>query len=75
MPFLYYLHGAPDDYFRFTAYGLRRLAEDAGLEVVEIETAGGLAHSILHAVSMLFAALFWSRRFPLPVRAAAREHS
>lgn len=40
-PFMYRVHEAPWDFFRYTPYGIRRLAEDAGLEVVEIRTRGG----------------------------------
>src|SRR5205085_2774695 len=35
VPFLYHLHGAPDDYFRFTAHGIVGLANRAGFEVAE----------------------------------------
>jgi SAM-dependent methyltransferase len=31
----------PTDYFRFTSFGLRQLAIDAGLEVVEVHPIGG----------------------------------
>lgn len=40
MPFLYPVHDAPHDYQRYTAHGLRRNLEDAGLEVVSIRRAG-----------------------------------
>lgn len=71
-PFLYYLHGIPQDYFRFTAYGVRRLAERAGLDVVELSTSGGLCHTLSHAASMLVAALLWTPRAPFLVTAPAR---
>ena len=71
-PFLYYLHGIPQDYFRFTAYGVRRLAEVAGLEVVELSTSGGPAHAVLHAASMLLAALLWNPCAPFLVTAPVR---
>src|SRR3972149_1477550 len=34
-------HGAPNDYFRFTQFGLRYLFEKAGFRVVSIEPLGG----------------------------------
>jgi SAM-dependent methyltransferase len=34
-------HQAPHDYWRFTRYGLRLLAERAGFEAVEVEPLGG----------------------------------
>ena len=41
-PFLYWIHEKPNDYHRFTAYGLRAAAARAGFEVVRIEPRGGL---------------------------------
>jgi SAM-dependent methyltransferase len=40
-PFLYRVHEAPHDFFRFTAFAHRRLAADAGLDVEEIAPRGG----------------------------------
>jgi SAM-dependent methyltransferase len=71
VPFLYYLHGQPHDYFRFTRYGVQKLAQDAGFEVVELSAAGGLAHAILQAASMLTTSLLYSPSFPHAARAAS----
>jgi SAM-dependent methyltransferase len=35
------VHQAPHDYFRYTRYGIRHLLEQAGMEVLRIEPAGG----------------------------------
>jgi hypothetical protein len=35
LPFIQPAHANPDDYFRFTAEGMRELAGDAGLTVIE----------------------------------------
>jgi len=40
-PHIWELHEVPHDYFRFTPYGLRYLAEKAGFEVVSIEALAG----------------------------------
>lgn len=64
VPFIYYLHGAPHDYFRFTRYGVAEMATKAGFEIVEAGTSGGIAHMLLHAVSMISTALIWNRRAP-----------
>jgi SAM-dependent methyltransferase len=42
VPFYYWLHERPFDFFRFTEHGLTRLAEDAGLSMVLLEQYGGL---------------------------------
>jgi SAM-dependent methyltransferase len=40
-PHIWGLHEEPDDYFRFTPYGLRYLARRAGLEPLETRAMGG----------------------------------
>lgn len=39
-PFLYRIHGAPQDYLRFTEYSLQRGLEQAGFRIVAIEKIG-----------------------------------
>lgn len=41
VPFIYPVHEAPHDYFRFTGFALRRLVGLAGLEVVALNPLGG----------------------------------
>lgn len=41
-PMLWPLHYEPEDYFRFTGYGLRALVEECGFETLAIEPLGGL---------------------------------
>ncbi|MHA1381254.1 MAG: class I SAM-dependent methyltransferase [Candidatus Helarchaeota archaeon] len=41
-PQVWGLHEEPHDYFRYTKYGLKYLAEKNGLEVINIEKRGGL---------------------------------
>jgi SAM-dependent methyltransferase len=72
VPFLYYLHGAPDDYYRFTKFGIVRLARAAGFDVVEEQVGGGFAHAGLHGLSMCITALLWTPRHPWLVTAPAR---
>jgi hypothetical protein len=40
-PFMYRVHEAPYDFFRYTPFAIRALAEDAGLQVAAIRTRGG----------------------------------
>ena len=42
VPFLYWIHEAPHDYFRYTEFALRRLLERVGLRVISVESLGGL---------------------------------
>jgi SAM-dependent methyltransferase len=42
-PFMYGVHEAPHDYFRYTPHALARMAADAGFEAVGIDALGGSA--------------------------------
>ena len=42
VPFFYRLHAMPDDYFRYTEYGLRWLIEASGLRLVFLDSIGGV---------------------------------
>jgi SAM-dependent methyltransferase len=41
VPFYYWIHEAPFDYFRYTSYALTRLSESSGFVVESIEPLGG----------------------------------
>lgn len=61
VPFMFYLHGQPHDYWRFTSYGLVWLAETAGFKVERLVANGGLFSFLLNipsvAVSSMLQAL------------------
>ena len=40
-PFMYWVHEAPHDYYRYTPHALQRLAQDAGFEVLALDAVGG----------------------------------
>lgn len=54
-PFQFRLHEEPHDYFRFTRHGLRHLCEEAGLEVLETRSQGGMWSVIGHKVNSYLA--------------------
>jgi len=41
VPFFYWLHERPHDYFRYTEFALRRFVELAGLRLIQLEPIGG----------------------------------
>ncbi|MBE1547963.1 SAM-dependent methyltransferase [Mycobacterium sp. OAS707] len=41
VPFIYWIHEGPYDYYRYTRFALDRLARQAGLEVVDLVPLGG----------------------------------
>jgi SAM-dependent methyltransferase len=63
VPFLFYLHGLPHDYFRYTPNGISFLANEAGFNVIESRGIGGL---IAFNSMIFFQAIFHVLRF-LPV--------
>ncbi len=42
VPFLYWVHEAPHDYYRYTEYALERFASNSNFNVISLEPIGGL---------------------------------
>lgn len=42
VPFLYWVHEAPHDYYRYTEYALERFASNSSFSVISLEPIGGL---------------------------------
>lgn len=59
VPHLSRLHDEPHDYYRYTRHGVRRLLEQAGFELLELERRGGLLSFIGHQVSTTLLGLTW----------------
>jgi len=51
-PFIYRMHSAPEDYWRFTSAAITQLARTAGLSVVEVRPVGGTP--FLAAIALLW---------------------
>lgn len=51
VPFLYWVHEAPHDYFRYTEHGLRALCAEAGLLVGSLAPYGGYPDVVLDLLS------------------------
>jgi len=54
-PFQFRVHERPHDYFRYSAYGLRQLCDDAGLEIFETLAQGSLWSVIGHKLNSYLA--------------------
>lgn len=52
VPHLSIVHDAPNDYFRYTEFGLRALCERAGFQVLRVEPIGGLLSLVGHLLSL-----------------------
>ncbi len=58
-PHLSRLHEEPNDYYRYTAYGLDYLLKEAGFTRIEISTAGGLLCFLAHQASTVLLTVVW----------------
>jgi SAM-dependent methyltransferase len=67
VPHLSRLHEEPNDFFRFTKYGIQHVLENAGFVQIEIISQGGLFCFLGHQFSTLFVCSFW--HIPLLKRA------
>ena len=59
VPHLSRLHDLPHDYYRYTHIGLRHLLTQAGFEIVELQTKGGLFTFLGHQFSSVILSLAW----------------
>lgn len=50
VPFVHQVHHAPHDYYRYTRYGLKELADRSGFETVEIRPSGGYFRALAHVL-------------------------
>lgn len=58
----FYLHGVPNDYFRYTRYGLSELADRAGLEKIDIVFIRNSCSLLESKVDRERCRLLWSTR-------------
>jgi SAM-dependent methyltransferase len=52
VPHLSAIHEAPNDFFRYTRFGLESLCRAVGLEAVEVSATSGLVAFIAHGLSV-----------------------
>ncbi|MCB2074254.1 MAG: class I SAM-dependent methyltransferase [Novosphingobium sp.] len=60
VPFYYWLHETPYDFFRYTCFGLKYIAEQVGLQVVSLRPLGGAPEVLLDVLGKV---LMESRTF------------
>ncbi len=53
VPFYYWIHADPYDYFRYTKYALRAMAEEVGFDIISIETVGGCPEILADIIAKL----------------------
>jgi SAM-dependent methyltransferase len=57
VPFLYWIHAHPHDYYRYTSFALQRFVDRNGLVLVEFQPLGGAVEVLADLLSKLFAKL------------------
>jgi len=55
VPFYYWIHAGPYDFYRYTEFALRRFVESAGLELVQLDVIGGAPEALADIVAKNFA--------------------
>ncbi|MFN0169842.1 MAG: class I SAM-dependent methyltransferase [Bryobacteraceae bacterium] len=60
VPFLYYIHEQPFDFYRYTEFALRRFCDDSGLEVVELSQYGGWVDVLFDLINKTLIRHEWS---------------
>lgn len=69
VPFFYWLHEQPHDYYRYTEFALRRLCELSRLEIISLKPYGGVPEIMLDITAKVFI------RLPRPIaRVVSRVH-
>ncbi|MEW6102534.1 MAG: class I SAM-dependent methyltransferase [bacterium] len=63
VPHIFYIHGEPEDYFRFTKYGISFLMKEAGFDVSSIEVSNGFVGFIVS----FFQVILLSLCFNIPI--------
>ena len=70
VPFYYWLHEEPYDYYRYTRHALTRFAEQAGLEVLSLRPLGGAPEVLLDILGKLLSRGRWGRKVAAAVPAS-----
>jgi glycosyltransferase involved in cell wall biosynthesis/ubiquinone/menaquinone biosynthesis C-methylase UbiE len=59
VPFLWPVHDAPHDHYRYTPFAMQKLLSDAGFEDVQVEALGGWNASLAQMIGL------WLKRAPM----------
>lgn len=60
VPHLSHIHNPPNDYFRFTSFGLLYLLDQAGFKVINIQSKGGIFSFLGHYIAILLLSTSWN---------------
>jgi SAM-dependent methyltransferase len=72
VPFIFYLHGQPYDYYRFTKESIQYLALKNGFEIIEYERIGGLFEFILNFISILCSTILYILKLKLLITTSTK---
>lgn len=58
-PFMFHVHGSPDDYFRYTKSALEKIFKQAGFKEIEIQELGSGLFGIIYQATISFYRFGW----------------
>jgi len=58
-PFMFHVHGSPDDYFRYTGSALEKILKQAGFKEIEIKELGSGLFGIIYQTTISFYRFNW----------------
>ena len=64
VPFYFWIHEAPHDYYRYTEFALQRFVKDSNLKLLELERMGGVPEIIAMLLSKHF---LWKPSLGIPL--------
>jgi len=51
VPFFYWIHEQPHDYFRYTEFALKKFSEDSGFELIQLRPTGGSPEVLVEIIT------------------------
>lgn len=51
VPFIYHIHAEPNDYFRFSEYGIKKLLEEKGFKIIKFDYNGYFGTAIISIIN------------------------
>lgn len=64
VPFVYHIHAEPNDYFRFSEYGIKKLLKEKGFNIIDFKYNGYIG-TLLFSIINSFLWQFWNRNILL----------
>lgn len=67
VPFMFNVHGSPNDYFRYTRSALEQILKESGFETVQVQELGTGAFSVIYHCLLGFVRWNWLASLLIPI--------